>query len=34
MVLKNKNRFGHFFFKSLELWAYKYDNLYECVIEE
>ena len=36
MVLKNKKRFGHFFFNSLdELWAYKYDNLYEsCVVEE
>ena len=33
MVLKNKKRFGHFFFNSLdELWAYKYDNLYESVL--
>jgi hypothetical protein len=34
MVLKNKKRFGHFFFfNSLdELWAYKYDNLYESAL--
>jgi hypothetical protein len=34
MVLNDNKRFGHFFFfNSLdELWAYKYDNLYESAL--
>ena len=33
MVLKNKKRFGHFFFNLVdELWAYQYDNLHESAL--